>query len=504
MFCRKCGAPVTSGESFCSACGEKIEAAEPSQYAAYQQPYAQPYVQQQNNEPPYGQIPYGQPLQGAYGQPPYAEPPKKKSKAIIWVIAAIAAALAIAAVLLFVVFPAGGGANWPFAGNTTQTRFINDSFKVFSGSFSGIGGGETFGRLAKEPFEISMDMTASFEGQQNKASIQAAYDNESFGLRLEQGGNATTILLLEDVLYSESGGTTNGIRYDTKADMSKSMTLEQRIKALLESNTQQQTSVNVDFGRISEMLVNSIDEGCFESAGDSTTLKLNAGDIISTLENFSEKLENDKRLLQDLEDYLKTVSGTRVDIISVLDMAADALETQKSALNFEIVWEVKYRDAAPVSLEITFDDGSSEYAVLYGYKRAGEKTEIEFSVTDAGTTAVTGTISYEKTPRGIEYSADIIAKEQTLSLKGSEQREGDDVSGDVALTVPGTGNVNVTYEESLKFGKPSERVADKFKVDTDSANITDASDAANPLGVPGVSDPSDLLPSGFDTGDPAD
>jgi hypothetical protein len=476
MFCRKCGAPVNAGESFCSACGEKIEAARPSQFAAqpiYQQPYVQPA--QQNGRPPYGQ------------------PPKKKSKAVIWIIAAVAAVLAIAAVLLFVVFPAGGGANWPFAGNTMQTRFINDSFKVFTGSFSGIGG-DTFARLAKEPFEIGMDMTTAIEGQQSDASIQAAYDLESFGLRLEQGGQAATVLLLENVLYSESGGITSGIRFDTEADMSKSMTLEQRINALIEGYTKPQTTVNVDFGRVAEIFVNSIDERCFKRAGDSARLTLDIDDVIQTLNNFTEKLENDKQLLRDLEDYTKSVSGMQADIISALDMAASALEEQKSELNFKIILEIQYRNAAPASLTIMFDDGSSDYVLYYGYEKAGDKTKIDFSVAAAGTEVASGTINFGKTAQGIEYSADITAGEETLSIKGSEQKKGDDASGEVTVTIPGLGNISVTYETSLKFGKPSERVVDKFKVDTDNANITDASNAMNTLGSAGISDPSDLLP----------
>ncbi|MGE5496224.1 MAG: zinc ribbon domain-containing protein [Burkholderiales bacterium] len=492
MFCRKCGAPVNAGESFCSACGEKIEAARPSQFEAqpaYQQPYVQP-GQQQNGQTP-------------YGQPPYGQPPKKKSKAVIWVIAAVVAVLAIAALLLFVVFPAGGF-NWPFAGNTTQTRFINDSFRVFSGSFSGMGGGENFARLAKEPFEIGMDITTAMEGQQSKASIQAAYDSESLGLRLDQGGQATTVLLLENVLYSESGGITSGIRFETEADMSKSMTLEQRINALFESYTKPQTTVNVDFGRVAEMFVNSIDEGCFERAGDSARLTLDIDDIIQTLRNFSEKLENDKQLLRDLEDYAKSVSGMQTDIISSLDMAVNALEEQKSELNFKIVLEIKYRNAAPASLTITFDDGSSEYVLYYGYDKAGDKTKIDFSVAAAGTEVASGTINFGKTAQGIEYSADITAGGETLSIKGSEQRKGGDSSGEVTITIPGIGNLNATYETSLKFGKPSERVADKFKVDTDNANIIDASNAINPMGSAGISDPSELLPWGSDIGGQTD
>lgn len=488
MFCKKCGAPVNQGELFCSACGEKIEAAGPAQYAAqpaYRQPNAQPA--------------YGQPQQGAYGRPPYGQPPKRKSKALIWAIVGIVAALAVAAVLVFVVFPAGGG-NWPFAGNTTQTKFVNDSVKVFSGSFSGIGNGDTFTKLGKEPFELGMDMTASVAGQENTARLDAAYDNKSFGLRLEQGGSATTVLLLENVLYSQNGGTTNGIRFDTKADLSQPMSLDNRLKALLETFTNQQAATTkVDFGRLAEMLVNSIDEGCFVKSGDTATLTLDIDDIIQTLKNFSDKLENDKKMLQDIQDYSKEISGVSMDVISLMDTAISALEAQKGSLNFKIVWAVKYSGGAPASLEITFDDGSGEYTLAYGYKKTGAKTDIDFSVTAAGVAAATGTISYEKTAGGMRYSVDIVAGGQSLTLNGSEEIKGDDASGDITINVPGTGEVAVKYDETLKFGAPSKSVADdeRFAVDTQNATVTDASGLMNPMGASGLGDPSSMLPSGF-------
>jgi hypothetical protein len=493
MFCKKCGSPVKEGELFCSVCGDKIETAQPAQYAAQpivqQQPYAQPVYQQQ----PYQQLyqpPYGQP----YGQPG-GQPPRKKSKALLWVIIGIIAALAVAAVLIFVVFPTGG--NWPFAGNTTQTKFVNDNFKVLAESFSGMGG-DTFKRIAKEPFDLKMDITASVAGQDSTSKIDAAYDNESLGLRIGQGTEATVVALIDDVLYYESYGTTNGIRFDTKTDLSKPMPLEDRVKALFESYSSQAAATKIDFGKIAEMLVNSIDAGCFKKSGDTTTLTLSIDDIIQTIKNFSKKLENDKQMLEDLNDYIKQVSSAPVDVSSVLDMAASALEAQKGSLNFKLVWEVKYRDNVPASFVITFDDGTSEYAFEYGYKRDGAKTEIDFSVTAADVAAATGTISYERKDKGISYNADITAGGQTVTIAGSEESSGDKTNGQITMNAPGSGEVSVKYDETLTFGKTPAKVAndDRFKVDTQNATVYNLSEMMNPLAISGaMGDPSAVLPT---------
>ncbi len=468
MFCYKCGSPVKDGELFCSACGARQ--GEPAQGGQPAQQPMQPPYGQQPVQPPYGQ-PCGQPV-----QPPYGQPPKKKSKKFLWIGIAAALVLAIAAVAVFVVLPAMGGGG-PLSGNTVQTKFINDNVKVFSGAFSGIGN-DTFEKLLKEPFDISVDLTSDIGGKKVKATVEAAYDKKSLGFSAESGGVvAARLLLLEDTLFTESGGNVTGLKFVSETDLSKSMALSDRIKAIAEGLTDSKGKAKLDYKKLAELFVNSISADCFESSGSVTTLTLTPGDITDAFKTFTDKLGKDKGLKQELEDFIKDVSGTTVDIEQVLSTAVEAMEATKDTADFELVWELVYEGGVPASLEFTVNSGEDSVKLKFAYSKRDGGKDITFAMhTQEDSAGVTGAISYKKTSGGIEYSGSITVAGSALKFDGSEKWSGDNVEGEVNVSVPGSGDYRLEYEESIKFGMPPGiENDDRFSMDTAGADVTDIS-----------------------------
>lgn len=468
MFCYKCGAPVKEGELFCSACGAKQDVAAPGGQGA--QPPAQPQ---------YGQQQYGQPYgaQPPYGQPPVQQPPKKRSKKFLWIGIAAVLVLAIAAAVVFVVLPALGGGAWPLSGSTTQTKFINDSVKVFSGAFSDLGNG-TFEKLIKEPFDLSADLKSDGGGEQFTGTVEAAYDKQALGFSAESNGVTSKLLLLKDTLFTDSNGTVSGVEFGSDADMSKPMSLEDRLKALTQGlSGNAGTAAKLDYKKLAEMLVNSISADCFESSGGTTTLTLAPADIVDTLKTFTDKLGNDKALKQQLEDYIKDVSGATVDVAETLGAAVQAMEATMDAVDFEIVWEVAYDNGAPASLAITVNSGEDSFKAEFGYAKEDGGKDITFALyTQDETIDVTGEISYKKAGDGITYSGSITAQGGTMSFDGSEKWSGEKTHGELKLSMEGQ-EMSFGYDETLKFGMPQGSVEDdaRFGIDTASAQITEIS-----------------------------
>ncbi len=483
MFCKRCGSPVGDGENFCSVCGEKVEAPLQAQPPYGQPPYGQPPVQQ----PPYGQPPVQQPPYGQpqYGQTFYGQPDAKpkKSKAIVWALIGAAAVLAIAALLIFVVFP--GGAQQPasaaglLSGDTPQTQFVNDSVKFFEYAFEGMKSDDnTLERLGKEPFDINYDIEMEMIGQKIPLSLDAAYDDNSLGCSVDIMGVKSTMLLMDNILYQSSnsgfGSYVTGIDFGAKEGLSKPMPLEERIKALLQGSSLDTGAPQIDFKKLAEMFLNSIDEGCFEKTSDKWTLTLESKDVAKTLKTFIEKLEEEEEMLQDLEDFIEESSGTPISIPDLLESAATILEDE-NAPDFGIVWEIGYEGAKPVGQTISYSDGTTNVEVSFEYEKTASGAQIDFDVDVDGSEAVSGSFSYEKQPNGIEYEFSLTAEGETMKASGSEEYKGGVAKGKIELDIPRQGTLGIEYEGTIKYGTPAKSVADdkRFDVDTQNAQVTD-------------------------------
>lgn len=457
MYCSDCGADNKDGENFCSSCGAKLSGGAP------------------------GQVQFAQPSNAG-------QPPRKKPGKGLWIGIGAVVLVVIAAVVLFV-YPGvlmGGGLSGPLSGDTVQTRFVNDNVAVFGGAFEGLKN-DTAKDLMEKPFALSMDIDAKVGGDSESVSVDMAYDEQTLGVNAKVAGESVTLKLLEDVLYvSVPGGYIQGVRFDTDADLSEKMPLKDRIAALVEN--MQGNTASLDYKKLAETFFNSIDEGCFEKSASKTMLTMDADDLIAMLETFKQKLQDDDDLLDSLEDYIKDISGSPADVIDALNDAIDSLEESKDTADLSLEWVVSYQGGKPVSMELTIEAAGEELGFSFEYEKTGSATDIDFAI-DVPDSGVTGSMSYEKTAKGIEYSGDVTAEGQTISFEGSESWSGDDISGEVTLEAGGQ-TVKLSYDGTLSIGAPKTNVDDDsaYDIDTDNATVMDIKDLMGGLGsLPGMS-----------------
>jgi len=468
MYCSNCGAKMEAGERFCSSCGTKTENVQPGgQQVPPLIPPAPPAYGQAGGQPPYPPAPpaYGQ----AGGQPPYppappsydrtgGKPPRKKPGKGLW-IGIGAGVLAVILILVLFVYPGVlVSKRGPLSGNTVQTRFVNDSVAVFTDAFSGLDD-TAVSKMMSQPFEMSADIDVDTGYGKNSASVDMAYDGLAFGLEAESDGATNTLLLLEDVLYVTSYGGVEGIEFDTAdADLSESMTLSERLRALGGSEAD---GSDVDWVKLAEMLVNSIDKDCFEKGASETTLSMDSGDIADMLKLFSEKLEADGKLLDALESYIKDMTGEKVDVLDMIDEVSALVK----AADMSLEWVVSYENGKPVSVEITIEAGGEKITASFGYERSGSAVDIAFVIKLPDGTKIKGSFSYERTAEGLVFSGEIDANGQKISFEGNAAIAKDKISGTIEVTASGQ-TMTIDYDGTLTFGKPKKDVEGMFDIDT--------------------------------------
>ncbi len=457
MYCSDCGAYNKDGENFCSSCGAKLSGGAP------------------------GQVQFAQPSNAG-------QPPRKKPGKGLWIGIGAVVLVAIAAVVLFV-YPGvlvNRGLSGLLSGDTVQTRFVNDNAAVFVGAFEGLKN-DTAKDLLGKPFSLSMDIDAEIGGDSESVSLDMAYDEQTLGANAKVAGQSVTLKLLEDVLYvSVPGGYVQGVRFDTDADLSEKMPLKERIAALAEN--MQGDTASLDYRKLAETFFNSIDKDCFEKSASKTTLAMDADDLIAMLETFIQKLQDDDDLLDSLEDYIKDISGSSADVIDALNDAIDSLEESKDKVDPSLEWVVSYQGGKPVSIELTIEAAGDELGFSFEYENTGSATDIDFAI-EVPDSGITGSMKYEKTTKGIEYSGDIAAEGQTISFEGSESWSDDDISGEVTLEAGGQ-TVKLSYDGTLTIRAPKTNVDDDsaYDIDTDNATVMDIKDLMGGLGsMPGVS-----------------
>ncbi len=460
MFCIKCGAQLPPDSQFCTNCGAKIE--------NVMAPNVGPITPQQMGQP-YGNV------------------QKKKSKALLWILTGVGAVLIAAAVVYFVVL-APGGTGGPFSGTTVQTRFANDAVGVFTGAFGGLTSDTKTNQLMDKPFDISMKLSAEFSGIKSDMDLSAAYDEKALGMSIKSSSDYSgsdlgeffadsetlddtmKMLLIEDILYMDQGGTVSGLEFDTYADLSKPMSLKERMAALFDSGKNN----GIDYLKLTELFLNSIDESHIEKNANETTLTLDADALADTLDVFADKLKDDKELNEALNEFIKESAGYAYDISDLISLTAPML----SQSDFEMVWTVSYEGGKPMGNEITFElEGSQVFEAVIAYENKGNDRKIGIDFTADGQT---GTIDLllSKTAKGIEFDGSVrIPGSDDVTFSGWEKVSGNDVLGSVKITSAGTDVASVDYEGTISIGIPKETVEDdsRFDVDTDNATITDFS-----------------------------
>ncbi len=464
MYCIKCGAQLPPDSQFCTSCGTKLDNS------------TTPEVP---NVGPIAPSPTGQPF--TYGQPP-----KKKSKALLWALIGVGAALIAAAVLIFVVFKPGAG---PFSGNTVQTRFANDVVGVFTGAASGLETENDMKKIMNQPFELTMTTSTDASGIKTGTDIAYAYDELALGVSSSSttdysgsefadilGDSAALdgtmkLLLLEDTLYIEQDGTVNGIRFNSKSDLSKPMPLKDRIAALFESSK----LANIDYLQLTEMFLNSIDESCFDKNAGETTLTLDGDALSDTLRTFADKLEENDKLNDAITDMIEEISGYPIELSGAISMAAPMLKDA----DFELTFSVSYKDSRPAGLDIVLSSaGSMVFDASFEYENQKDGKLLTLDVSTPDGPALSMACDITKTADGIDFDGSItIPGSDTITFNGPEVMDNSSASVTVEMSA-GDQKMVMTVDQTVIIGKPSEAVEDdsRFAMDTGSANVIDFND----------------------------
>ncbi len=474
MFCTKCGTQIPQDGMFCINCGTPVNNASPAQSTETD-------ITQAASGSSFGTY-YSQSLrtdQSLSGQ----QPKKKKTKIIVIAAAGVVLAVALAAFLLLTVFNQSEG--WPFSGKTVQTRFVNDSIAVFDRAFGDINFGK-MDEIGEQPFDynFALDITSSDKVQQEMSfSCNFAYDEQTLGCKTTQEEGSTTLLLSGDTLYmgfdsdilGEVFSHNTGIKFGAKADLSKPMSLDERINALFFGS-----EIDIDLIKLFELFFDSISEDCFDKNTTRTMLKMDSSDLAQMLNTFAGKLSEDEELNDSLKDVFKELTGTRIDISSMMPLISLALKST----DIELVWAVRYDDAGlPRRVEISAEDnGSIVFDFGFEAQRQDDTRDILMDISiPNGYQNISLSVEMEFTtqPENIEYNANITANGMKMSMQGFETWDGYDCTGSIEFNVPMQNiDAKASYSGSLSIGKPSVAVDsdERFAIDTENAEVLDLTD----------------------------
>ena len=475
MFCIKCGTQIPPDGRFCNRCGTPVYNQNP-QTPPFEQPMAAPVggIDNVPPAPPYAPV-YAQ------GQP-YGPPPVKKSKkkALIIASASAVAILALAAVLIFVVFAQAAG--WPLSGDTLQTKFVNENFEVFALIYEDEPQLDTEVML-KQPFEYMITQSITgMSGFDMQSEIAFAYDELTLGMLSSQNDTTTKLLLIEDTLYI---GTvydyfgyeyehTVGLKFDTKADLSKPMPLEDRINALMS-----ELEIDIDTKKLAEMFFNSISEDCFDKNDMRTTLTLRGEDLAQTLRTFSDKLKDERVIDDAFGNIIEKFSGVRMNLSSALAL----ITPQLARADFELVWTVKYDNGKPNRIEMSASAGREHaFDLSVETQRRADDKNVRFELFAPGyyeNTNLNFDFSWQTKDSKTVFKADLALNETTMTMSGTIDMSEYGYTMLMDMHIPDYDEtVTSKLVVSLSPGQPRRAVLDdeRFQINTDEAIIIDLGD----------------------------
>ncbi|MFA5675365.1 MAG: hypothetical protein WDA65_02475 [Christensenellales bacterium] len=393
---------------------------------------------------------------GALADKAQSVPPSKKRKLskgakLAMIICGAAAILAAAAMLYFFVI----------ADVNIQKKFIDDTLALFENAFKDLSS-DSFTQMLYEPFELNMGITIKSDIKTEPASILVAvsYDEEVLAANAGRQYNKDFVLLLiEDTLYLSRNGYDCGIKYDTYADLSKKMSLGDRLKALGNDKNQPDNAVFTD------AFINSIPYSCFSKNDSSISLTLTKADLEEALARLT-FMDKDKQSGISGLDYWNF-------IISSID--PDAL----------IVITLSYTDDTPAEINIKYSDKSvNSLEFIFAYKQKSLKTRtITLDLLAEISENIPAHISIQaditNMDNGVEYTGSVeVFGIEALKFTGEEKWQGASFSGDLNLDfAPGMyEDIIIKYHGILSIGMPEHSVINEYRyyIDTDNAYIIDS------------------------------
>jgi len=357
-------------------------------------------------------------------------------------------------VLLFVVFAGGVG---PLSGNTVQTRFVNESVKLFAGAFADFAVLRT-ADVSEQPFDMEFSLKTKGGGLTTATEFEMAYDRLNLGASVDAGIVRMKMLMLEDKLYVDSGFGVAGVQLESDTDLTKPMGLKQRLAALSGSENE------VDTIKLVEAFVNSISEDCFRQTGNAFVLQLSATDLQKTLKAFANRLDDDPKLRDDMESLLNGMDIA--DMEQVLENAASALDVTE----FDLTIMIGYRGGAPTAFDIEIESAGSSVEMDFGYEKKGDATIITMGVGEGGDVAEIE-LTVRRIPSGLELVGSVEADDALFDIKGSIEKAGNTLSGSFDLS-DGLEVGTLAFEYTVKPGMPRKAVQDDRRFAIDTENVT--------------------------------
>ncbi len=430
MFCTKCGTHIPANAKFCIKCGEKAIMTDNS-------------IAEQ-------QLPVKSSV--------------SKAKKYIWFGCGAVFLLAVAALLIFVVF--AGGAQGPLLGNTIQTKFINDCSQVFEEAFSDMSTG-TLERIMTEPFDVEMDIKYESNEAKEDIKLEMAYDLYNLGIKLNAGSDIYKMLLSEDMLYIELADRIHGLKFESDEDLQKPMPLEERLLALSGSLSQEE---DFDNAKLLELLINSIEESCFETSRTKTTLEMDKDDICDMLNSFDDTLKKDEQLKDTLNDLFEQKTGDDLDISGFFESAEKMDE-------IHMVFDIEYENSKPAGLKASLEDENGSNIIFeFDYKKDKRKMDFELYIESYDDIETQAKIYYGKNADGFDYKAFLSYLGETVVIKGEEQQKENEFEGEITIEQSSRQEfVVIEYDGEINFGMPHYDVNKdrRFMMETDNADIAD-------------------------------
>ncbi len=447
MRCKNCGAEIPAGSNFCIQCGQRAE-----------QPMA-PDAQAQH---PYAPQPYPP---GGAAQPP-KKPLRKGTKALIFGGAG-AVALAVALILVFTL----GGGKGLLSGNTTQTKFVNENAEFFMNALGDFKA-ENASKAASQPFEYTGTVSADMGYGSADADMSIVYDKQALGISIDSEYSPVKLLLLEDTIYVENSGYVTAVGFDSDADLSKPMTLKDRLTAIAQS-----LAGDADYKALAEALVNSIPEECFEKSNTGFRMTLDMDALTDTLNNFADTLKENDEMDDAFSDLVRDVAGMPLDASGLADMA----EIYGSNMDFKLVWELGYKGGKPASVTIGYEDsgGYSDFTLEVGYAKISGVGKWTVSLeTAGGYSDFDFEMTSTKAKGGFNVEGSAKTSYDKIAFEGSVIWEGENFTFTFDADSDSGDTYSMEANGTLEIGMPKEAVEkdSRFEMDTGDAYEVDLAD----------------------------
>jgi hypothetical protein len=262
------------------------------------------------------------------------------------------------------------------------------------------------------------------------------------------------------------------VGFDSDADLSKPMTLKDRLTAIAQS-----LAGDADYKALAEALVNSIPEECFEKSNTGFRMTLDMDALTDTLNNFADTLKENDEMDDAFSDLVRDVAGMPLDASGLADMA----EIYGSNMDFKLVWELGYKGGKPASVTIGYEDsgGYSDFTLEVGYAKISGVGKWTVSLeTAGGYSDFDFEMTSTKAKGGFNVEGSAKTSYDKIAFEGSVIWEGENFTFTFDADSDSGDTYSMEANGTLEIGMPKEAVEkdSRFEMDTGDAYEVDLAD----------------------------